>query len=262
MRPKLLAALILAALAVPAAPGTVSGAGPGSIPGALAQSPATFPAAKKLLAGIHEKIGHLRTLYCGCPWARTTRSGGDVDREACGLAARKNETRSDRVEWEHVVPASWFGSPRSCWRSGHALCGTTKNGKPRKGRGCCLKPGVDPAFRAAHNDPHNLFPAGGEVNGDRSNHAYGNVAGEPRAYGACDFELAGRPKVAEPAPAVRGELARAMLYMADRYGADVRMTQDALRGWDRADPPEPWEVERARRIEEATGLANRFIGGR
>ena len=248
MRPKiLLVALILAVLAAP-----------GSVPGALAQSPATFPAAKRLLAGIHEEIGHLRTLYCGCPYRRTTRSGGDVDREACGLAARKNETRSDRVEWEHVVPASWFGRHRACWRSGHALCGT-KNGKPMRGRKCCLKPGVDPAFRAAHNDPHNLFPAGGEVNGDRLNHPYGTVAGEPRAYGACDFELAGQPKVAEPAAAVRGELARAMLYMAERYGANVRMTQAALRGWDRADPPEPWEVERARRIEAATGLGNRFV---
>ena len=166
MKTKLLAALILAALAAPA----------------LAQSPATFPAAKRLLAGIHQEIGHLRTVYCGCPYVRTTRSGGDIDREACGLEARRNERRSDRVEWEHVVPASWFGWQRSCWKSGHELCGT-KKGKKVKGRKCCLKPGVDPAFRAAHNDPHNLFPAGGEVNGDRSNHAYGNVAGEPRAFG-------------------------------------------------------------------------------
>ena len=128
------AALILAALTAPA----------------LAQSPATFPAAKRLLAGIHQEIGHLRTVYCACPYVRTTRSGGDIDREACGLEARRNERRSDRVEWEHVVPASWFGSQRSCWKSGHALCGTKKNGNPRKGRACCLKPGVDPAFQAAH----------------------------------------------------------------------------------------------------------------
>ena len=237
------AALILAALTAPA----------------LAQSPATFPAAKRLLAGIHQEIGHLRTVYCACPYVRTTRSGGDIDREACGLEARKNETRSDRVEWEHVVPASWFGSQRSCWKSGHALCGT-KKGKPRKGRACCLKPGVDPAFQAAHNDPHNLFPAGGEVNGDRSNRAYGTVAGEPRVYGACDFEVGGKPKVAEPAPRVRGELARAMLYMAERYGVNVRMTRDELLGWHRADPPAEWELERERRIEAATGLRNPFIG--
>ncbi len=130
--------------------------------------------------------------------------------------------------------------------------------------------GVDPAFRAAHNDPHNLFPAGGEVNGDRSAHAYGTVAGEPRAYGACDFEVApgtasgagGRPSAAEPAARVRGEIARTMLYMADRYGADVRMPREALRAWDRADPPEAWEIARARRIEAATGLRNRFVAGR
>ena len=246
MKTKLLSALLLAALTTPA----------------LAQSPATFPAAKRLLAGIHEEIGHLRTLYCGCQYRRTTRSGGDIDREACGLAARKNEKRSDRVEWEHVVPASWFGRHRSCWRSGHVLCGIRKNGKPRKGRGCCLKPGVDPAFQAAHNDPHNLFPAGGEVNGDRSNRAYGMVAGEPRAYGVCDFEIGGRPRVAEPAAAVRGELARAMLYMAERYAVDVRMTRDELLGWHRADSPDRWELERARRIEATTGLRNPRIGGR
>ena len=94
----------------------------------------------------------------------------------CGLKARKNEKRSDRVEWEHVVPASWFGSHRTCWKDGHALCGK-KNGKPLKSRECCLKPGVDPDFQAAHNDPHNLFPAGGEVNGDRSAHPYGDGSG-------------------------------------------------------------------------------------
>ena len=258
MRRTLLLTLLFAVLAVPPAPA--------SEPAAAAQSPARFATAKALLAGIHEEIGHLRTLYCGCPYARKGRSGGDIDREACGLAARKNEKRSDRVEWEHVVPASWFGRHRPCWKAGHALCGT-KKGKPVKGRKCCLKPGVDPDFEAAHNDPHNLFPAGGEVNGDRSAHPYGTVAGEPRAYGSCDFELGlgtesgagGRPKLAEPAHGVRGELARAMLYMAERYGGDVRMSEDALRGWDRADPPEPWEIERARRIEAATGLGNRFV---
>ena len=87
---------------------------------ALGQSPERFSAAKKLLAGIHEEIGHLQTLYCACPYVRTSRSGGDIDREACGLKARKNAKRSDRVEWEHVVPASWFGSHRTCWKEGHA----------------------------------------------------------------------------------------------------------------------------------------------
>ena len=105
----------------------------------------------------------MRTLYCSCPYSCKGRSGGDIDRAACGLAVRRNETRSDCVEWEHVAPVSWFGRQRSCWTAGHALFGS-RNGKSKKGRGCCLKPAVDPAFRATHNDPHILFPAGGEVN--------------------------------------------------------------------------------------------------
>ena len=222
---------------------------------ALAQSPERFAGAKKLLAGIHEEIGHLETVYCGCPYVRKGRSGGDIDREACGLEARKNEKRSDRVEWEHVVPASWFGADRVCWKQGNSLC-VKKDGKTFKGRKCCLKPGVDPDFVAAHNDPHNLFPAGGEVNGDRLNHPYGTVHDEPRDYGACDFEVGGRPKVAEPSDSVRGELARAMLYMADRYGADVRMVREELLAWHESDPPSEWELARARSIASKTGLAN------
>ena len=85
---------------------------------ALAQSPERFAGAKKLLAGIHEEIGHLETLYCGCPYVRKGRSGRDIDREACDLRARKNEKRSDHVEWEHVVPASWIGAHRACWKEG------------------------------------------------------------------------------------------------------------------------------------------------
>ena len=50
------------------------------------------------------------------------------------------------------------------------------------------------------------------------------VAGESRGYGVCDFEIGGRPKVAEPTAWVRGELARAVLYTAERCGADVRKT--------------------------------------
>ena len=50
-----------------------------------------------------------------------------------------------------------------------------------------------------------------------------------------------------------------MLYMAERYGADVRMTRRELTDWHRADPLDDWEVERARRIEARTGLKNPYI---
>ena len=225
---------------------------------AMGQSPETFGAAKKLLSDIHDDIGHLETLYCGCPYTRKGRSGGDIDRDACGLETRKNDERSDRVEWEHVVPASWLGRGRACWSEGHELC-VKSDGTPFKGRECCTKRGVDPAFMAAHNDPYNLFPAGGEVNGDRSAYPYGTVEGELREYGSCDFEVGGEPKVVEPADNVRGEIARAMRYMADRYAADVGMAHDDLLKWHEADPPAGWERDRAKRIRAETGLENPYI---
>ena len=44
---------------------------------ALGQSPERFDGAKKLLAGIHEEFGHHETVYCGCPYVRKGRSGGE-----------------------------------------------------------------------------------------------------------------------------------------------------------------------------------------
>ena len=63
---------------------------------------------------------------------------GTIDRESCGLEARKNEQRSDRTEWEHVVPASWFGAVRPCWKEGHGLC-MKKDGKTFKGRNYSMR---------------------------------------------------------------------------------------------------------------------------
>ncbi len=219
--------------------------------------PKTFFAAKKYLADLHEQIGHLETIYCGCPYVRTTESGGNIDREACGLKGRKDEVRSDRIEWEHVVPASWFGQTRACWQlksDAYPECGS------KSGRQCCEA--VDEHFALAHNDPNNLFPSSGEVNGDRSNYPYGEVEGEPREYGACDFEiqmtLGG--KVAEPAAGPsRGTLARAMLYMAEVYGVDVKLDMKTVYEWNTMYPPEAWEIERAHRIANDTGLLNHWV---
>lgn len=229
---------------------------------ALAQEPpASFSQAKKLLADLHEEIGHLSTIYCGCPYARTTASGGDVDRDACNLKARANETRSDRVEWEHVVPASWFGKTRACWILKDKAYPSKCQGA--SGRKCCEK--VNEWFDVAHNDPNNLFPSSGEVNADRSNHPYGEVDGEKRVYGQCDFEMGegGSGKIAEPGSGkLRGTLARAMLYMAQVYGANIRLPLETVWQWHTDNPPEPWEIKRAELIAERTGLRNEWILGK
>lgn len=227
-------------------------------PVAAQEAPTSFSAAKKYLADLHESIGHQTTLYCGCPYERTTTSGGDVDRDACGLEARKNETRSDRIEWEHVVPASWFGQTRACWILKDAAYPECAG---RSGRECCER--VNEHFARAHNDPNNLFPSSGEVNGDRSNYPYGEVYDEPRVYGACDFELGDTQdsKIVEPSALSRGTVARAMLYMSEVYGVNVQLPFETLWQWHKDNPAEAWEVERARRIGADTGQRNRWILG-
>ena len=231
----------------------------------LAEPPKSFSQAKKLMADIHEEIGHLKTVYCGCEYSRTTASGGSVNKASCDLKTRKNEKRAARVEWEHVVPASWFGQTRACWQlknEVHPSRCTKSDGKSLPGRDCCNK--TNPSFRLAHNDPNNLFPSSGEINGDRSNHPYGNVPDESRVYGQCDFEMggAGADKVAEPGDLVRGVLARAMLYMSQVYGADVKVPLSEVLKWHQDNPPAEWESARAKLIAQRTGLKNEWILGR
>lgn len=222
------------------------------------QPPTSFYSAKKFLADLHEEIDYQFTLYCSCPYLRTTTSGGQVVREACGVETRSNETRSRRIEWEHIVPASWYGQTRACWT-------LRENAYPdcinMSGRKCCQL--VNEDFSIAHNDPNNLFPSVGEVNADRSNYPFGVDNKEPRLYGDCDAEIIVLPdgnKLFEPAEGkVRGTVARAMLYMAQVYGVNVELPMDKVWSWHIKNPPQQWEIKRAQRIAEETGLYNKWV---
>ena len=220
--------------------------------------PSNFDTAKAI-ARDKIYVDHRTTLYCGCDYEpATSRSGGVIEPSACGYEVRMSETRGARLEWEHIMPASEFGHLRTCWRLGHPDC--VKDGKLFKGRRCCGKSGVDPEFRRMEADLHNLVPSVGELNGDRSNHPYGIIEGEPREYGACDFEVGGSPKVAEPSESVRGDVARVWLYMSETY--NVRLSRDermTLQAWSASDPPDEWELLRNTRIEAEQGNRNPFV---
>lgn len=201
-------------------------------------------------------------VYCGCAWLpKNNHSGGTIDAAVCGYAARKNANRGRQLEWEHALPAWFFGHARICWKVGDVRCVTTK-GKAYKGRACCAK--IDEEFERIEADLHNLFPAVGELNGDRSNLPFGLVEGEARDYGRCNFEInrdaRKADRVAEPPDDVRGDLARAALYMADTY--DVRLSaglRTLLLDWHRVDPPDDWERLRDARIEAAQGNRNPYV---
>jgi len=203
---------------------------------ANASPPSSFSSAKKILdRRIYTRADRV-TFYCGCTYAlapnpnKPDRKRLTPDAGSCGLQPRKNADRAGRIEWEHVVPAWEFGHQLQCWQQG--------------GRKACRK---DPKFRRMEADLMNLVPAVGELNGDRSNFRYGMVAGEPRKYGTCDFEVDFKQRVAEPPEQVRGDIARIYFYMADRYGLKIgRRQRQLFEAWDRMDPVDA--AERARRV--------------
>lgn len=201
--------------------------------------------------------GHAIDFYCACTYTPKAGSGGTIKAFSCGYVPRKNKARGKILEWEHVVPAYYFGSKRTCWKKGNAKC-VKADGTPFKGRTCCAR--VDKTFQKIEADLHNLTPAVGELNGDRSNLPYGIVEGEPREYGRCDFEIAGSPKVTEPRDEVRGDAARIWLYMTDTYGITLTdLKREMFEAWSQADPPDSWEKLRNRRIEAAQGNRNAYV---
>ena len=193
-----------------------------------------------------------KTLYCDCPFDAERRP----DLRACGFGSARTSERATRIEVEHVVPASWIGAGRSCWTE--KICRDRK-GRAFKGRKCCLA--IDPAFRHAFQDMHNLWPTVGEVNERRSNYRFGMIEGEHRAFGACDLEIDRQSRSVEPRPAIRGDIARIHLYMAATHG--VRLSPDQMQlfnGWHRDDPPDAGEQRRNRAIGRLQGRENPWIG--
>ena len=176
----------------------------------------------------------------------------------CGYRAKdlitssgKPNARTTRIEWEHIVPADWIATGFGCQDDTRSECRQI------------------PGFEAAEGDLFNLVPAIGELNGDRNARLYGDIPGEPRVYGACDFEVdasgdgpAHLRGMAEPMPSIRGDLARVWFYMIDRYNLVLPDNFKAmLQAWSVLDPIDKAERERHAVIAAEMGWSNPFIDG-
>ena len=78
-------------------------------------------------------------------------------------------------------------------------------------------------FHEAFVDLFNIRVVVGEINADRSNYRFSVIPGKPYQYGACQFEVDFKSRVAEPDDSVKGEIARVYLYMTDRY--QIRLSE-------------------------------------
>jgi deoxyribonuclease-1 len=227
----------------------------------------SFDEAKVALSRIYEK--HRVDLYCGCPFVAEPGHGLRVDLGTCGYVVARDAVRAGRIEWEHAVAAATFGRTFGEWTNGDDRCIDAK-GKRFKGRKCA---GTSPEFARMEGDLHNLFPVVGEVNGLRGDLPMGILDPPDRTpahhkkpsagvftFGACRSTI--ERGVFLPRTEVRGDLARAALYM-DRAYASRHILDDAHRRlferWSLEDPPDDWERERNRAIIERQGNGNPFI---
>jgi len=158
-----------------------------------------FASAKKILKKM-DYFGIKEEIYCGCEF-----SNGKIPQNAkCGLAARKNEKRAFRIEFEHIVPFENQVGHTVAWDYGVPECHGTK------GRKCASK-----VFGHMEGDLWNLWPSAGEMNGDRSNYSYAMVQGPRDQYGKCDFIVQDRK--AEPRDEVKALVAFTYMYFQKTY---------------------------------------------
>ncbi len=206
-----------------------------------------FSKAKKLAKSIY--TGNETSFYCGCDY-RTEAKKLVPDWNSCGYVPRnkftksgKINSRSIRIEWEHVMPAWLFGKDMNCWKTG--------------GRKACKK---NKDFEKMESDLHNLVPAVGEVNGDRSNFTFGNISGENRVYGKCDFEIDFKKRIVEPKETIRGDIARIYFYMSKTYKVPLAVElKQMLELWSASDPVDTWERKRDAKIQAIQGNSNTFL---
>ncbi len=203
----------------------------------------TFVEAKKALRTLYADHPEQTSFYCGC----TIHYQGKKmvpDLASCGYQVRKQENRANRIEWEHIVPAADFGRQRLCWQNG--------------GRKNCVK--SDPQFAQMEGDMHNLVPAIGEVNGDRSDFGFSEWNGKQSNYGQCQMIIDSKARLVQPPVASRGAIARAYLYMAERYDLRLSAAQQKLfAAWHQRYPASAWECERNTIIARLQGNPNPFI---
>ncbi|MDE0521014.1 MAG: endonuclease [Boseongicola sp.] len=189
-----------------------------------------YPDARDKLFWPHMYPDGGETFYCELPF-----SGMEVQN---AKTAPVNGERK-RIWVEHVYASSWIEQAKE------SACNDAH-------KGICEGAG----------DLHNLWPALRSTNQRRSNHPFGNIAGESKqAFPSyCDdFEFYN--EMVEPRDDVKGDVARSILYMMEAYDLPLpkQMKFSLLMKWHRQDPPDAHELWRRDAIFGLQGTDNAWL---
>lgn len=192
--------------------------------------------------------GKDKTFYCGCVYTSDGDNDGSgaVKHEACGYVPPITyASRSKRVDWEHIVPASLMPARQlDCWVSGS--------------REKCER--EDPRAQGMLFDLHNLAPSIGQVNRLRRNDRYSELPNQQQNFGSCPAkDINGK---FEPPDCLKGDVARVWFYMSVRHGVVIHTAERAMfERWSENDPVSPWESKRESRVFNHTFVHNPFVHG-
>lgn len=195
--------------------------------------------------------GRATTFYCGCQFRSDEDSDGSGDitsTDTCGYEGPDaHDHRANRVEWEHIVPASLMPARElECW-----------DGEGGSRDRC---EDEDPRAQAMIFDLYNLAPSIGQVNALRSNDRYGDLPDDASDFGDCPIEDAGNHF--EPTDCLKGDVARVWLYMRYAHGVEISAREEAMFvRWASMDPVSPWESEREERIARYSRVNNPYVDG-
>lgn len=112
-------------------------------------------------------------------------------------------------------------------------------------------------FNTAAQDLHGRFPVTSQTELDRRRTLFGDLPDNITPDPECGYRQSFQ--VFEPPLHAKGDVARAMLYMHDRYKLSIIGTLEMYQRWNKEDPVDDAEKQRNDEIEKFQGNRNPFI---
>jgi deoxyribonuclease-1 len=131
------------------------------------------------------------------------------------------------------------------WVRDHLDCGTMRQCEQDHTR-----------FIEISTDLHNIVVTSLQTEYKMKNTVFGLLDGQVQEN---ECGIRKHMHIVEPPDSRKGDVARIMFYMHDRYQLPLVSSQPDLIRWSEIDPPSPEEIERDRKIEAIQGNGNRFV---
>ncbi len=131
------------------------------------------------------------------------------------------------------------------WVRDFLRCGTNRQCKRENER-----------YREIISDLHNIVPADSYIEFKRKSAIFGNLDDSVKVS-KCGVRK--KFQIFDPDDSLKGDIARAILYMYERYQLPMMVSFPELSRWHEMDPPSPEEQARNTLIESIQGNDNPFI---